>query len=204
MASSTLRTARTVLWTLVAVAALGVGWVYVSQTVLQPQPRTIAGSAYGTGDYQLVDHNGEPFTYQSLLGRPAMVFFGFTHCPDVCPTTLADMTVWYERLGADADDLAAYFVSVDPERDTPEIIGNYVGWTERVVGVTGDRAEIDKAISAWGVYARRVENDGDGYNVDHTASVFLIDPQGGFFGTIAYMENTETAIGKLRRLLGPG
>lgn len=103
---------------------------------------------------------------------------------------------------ADADNLAAYFVSVDPERDTPEVIGNYVGWTERVVGVTGERAEIDKAITAWNVYTQRVDLEGGGYNVDHTASAFLIDPQGGFFRTVAYMENTETAIGKLRRLLG--
>lgn len=195
------RTLRLVLWALVGVTALGVGWVYVTQMVVVPHTRNVATQPYGVGDYRLVDHRGQDFTHDRLLGRPAMVFFGFTHCPDVCPTTLADMTVWYDRLGAAADRLDAYFVSVDPERDTAETIGAYVGWTGRVVGVTGTRAEIDKAIAAWGVYARQVEIEGDGYNVDHTASVFLIDAQGGFAGTIAYMENTDMALGKLGRLL---
>lgn len=200
MASSVLRTVRTVLWTLVVVAAGGAAWLYYNQTQTRPAEHIVFSEGFGSGDYQLVDHTGAPFVYEDFLGKPAMVFFGFTHCPDVCPTTLADMTYWYEQLGPDADKIEAFFVSVDPERDTPELMASYVEWTNRVTGVTGTRAEIDKIIEAWGVYAARSDLENGGYNVDHTASVFLIDAQGQFFGTIAYEEASDPAIGKLRRL----
>lgn len=199
--SSFLRTARVVLWTLVGVAAIGAGWIYFNQTQTQSRVAQAIADGFGKGDYELVAADGTPFIYEDFLGKPAMIFFGFTHCPDVCPTTLSDMVHWYNELGPDADRLNAFFVSVDPERDTPEMIGNYVGWTERVVGITGEPAEVDKAISAWGVYAQRSDLGDGAYNVDHTASVFLIDANGEFFGTIAYEEQSDTALGKLRRLL---
>ncbi|RUT35177.1 SCO family protein [Arsenicitalea aurantiaca] len=195
---------RTILWALVAVAALGAGWIYYTQTQA-PQPRaTASGAPYGAGEYTLVDHTGQPFTREDMMGRPAMVFFGFTHCPDVCPTTLADMAGWYERLGADAEAVDAYFVTVDPERDTPEVIANYISWNDRVTGLTGTPEEVAKVVEAWGILAQRVELEGGGYNVDHTASVLLIGPDGDFFGTIAYLESADTAVGKLQRLIAEG
>lgn len=196
---SATRLLRYGLWGLVALATMFAAWLYAGQVTRSTAP--LSGQPYGAGDYSLIDHNGDPFSYASFLGQPAMVFFGFTHCPDVCPTTLYDMDVWYRALGEDADGVRAFFVSVDPERDTPEALRTYLGWNPRVTGVTGTRAGIDAIIDAWGVYTERTELADGGYNVDHTASVFLIRPNGDFMGTIAYMEPTETAIGKLRRLI---
>ncbi|MVT00845.1 SCO family protein [Devosia marina] len=188
---------RTVLWTLVAVAALGATGLYVYTTMTRPAQAV----ALGQGDYELVTATGEAFNRDSLKGSPSMLFFGFTHCPDVCPTSLAEMTVWYEALGDKADDLNAFFVSVDPERDTAEIIGDYVSWTGHVTGVTGSPDEIAKAAKSWGVYYAKVPLEGGDYTMDHTASVFLVNAEGEFEGTIAYRENSDTALAKLRRLL---
>jgi len=188
---------RTVLWTLVAVAALGANGLYVYTTMTRPAQAV----ALGQGDYELVTATGEAFNRDSLKGSPSMLFFGFTHCPDVCPTSLAEMAVWYEALGDEADDLNAFFVSVDPERDTAEIIGDYVSWTGRVTGVTGSPDEVAKAAKSWGVYYAKVPLEGGDYTMDHTASVFLVNANGEFEGTIAYRENSDTALAKLRRLL---
>ena len=188
---------RTVLWTLVAVAALGATGLYVYTTMTRPAQAV----ALGQGDYELVTATGEAFNRDSLKGSPSMLFFGFTHCPDVCPTSLAEMTVWYEALGDNADDLNAFFVSVDPERDTAGVIGDYVSWTGHVTGVTGSPDEVAKAAKSWGVYYEKVPLEGGDYTMDHTASVFLVNAEGEFEGTIAYRENSDTALAKLRRLL---
>ena len=138
-----------------------------------------------------------------FAGHPSMLFFGYTHCPDVCPTTMAEMANWFETLGPDAKDLKAYFVTVDPERDTPELLGNYVSWvSDRITGITGKREEINKIISAWGVVAEKVPSSDGSYTMNHTASIFLLDKAGKFTGTIAYQEDTETALEKIRRLIG--
>ncbi|MBB4053060.1 protein SCO1/2 [Devosia subaequoris] len=188
---------RTVLWTLVAVAALGATGLYVYTTMTRPAQAV----ALGQGDYELVTATGEAFNRDSLKGGPSMLFFGFTHCPEVCPTSLAEMTVWYEALGEQADDLNAWFVTVDPERDTAAVIGDYVSWTGRVTGVTGTAEEVAKAAKSWGAYYEKVPLEGGDYTMDHTASVFLVNAEGEFEGTIAYRENSETALAKLRRLL---
>lgn len=196
MASRAIRRFRTFVWALILVVATGGAALY-----LLGGPPTPVRPELGQGDYQLVTADGAAFNRGTLEGHPSAVFFGFTHCPEVCPTTLSEMTVWFKELGDEARDLDAYFVTVDPERDTAEVIGQYVAWTGKVVGVTGSRAEIDKAIRSWGVYAEKVEIDGDGYNIDHTASVFLIDRHGEFAGTIGYREDKDEAIVKLRRLM---
>jgi protein SCO1 len=192
-----LKTLRTVLWTLVAVAAVGATGLYAYTTMMRPAQ----AASLGDGDYQLVTAEGQPFTRESLNGSPSMVFFGFTHCPEVCPTSLAEMTAWYETLGAEAEGLKAYFITVDPERDTEAIIGDYVSWTGHVTGVTGAPAEIAKATKAWGVYAEKVPLEGGDYTMDHTASVFLLNDEGEFEGTIAYREASDTAVEKLRKLI---
>jgi len=189
---------RTILWTLVVVAAVGATGLYAYATMMRPAP--VAG--LGHGDYQLSTHEGAPFTRASFNGNPSMLFFGFTHCPDVCPTSLAEMTNWYEQLGAEAADLKAYFVTVDPERDTEAIIGDYVAWTGRVTGLTGTPEQVDKAARAWAVHYEKVPLDGGDYTMDHTASIFLLDRNGEFQGTIAYRESNDTALAKLRRLIG--
>ena len=193
----TLTHLRTILWTLVAVAALAATGLYVYTTMT----RTSQVAGLGQADYQLLTASGDAFTRESLVGGPSMLFFGFTHCPEVCPTSLAEMASWYEALGEEAKDLRAFFVTVDPERDTAAVIDDYVSWTGRVTGVTGTPDEIAKAAQSWGVFYEKVPLEGDDYTMDHTASIFLVNAAGEFEGTIAYREDADTALAKLRRLL---
>ena len=191
-----IKTIRIGLWAAVVVVGLVVagGAVFLRGGQASAQ-------GFGNGVYSLVDQRGNPVDQTMFKGHPSALFFGFTHCPEVCPTTLAEMSGWFEALGDEGKDLQAYFVTVDPERDTPEIIGDYVSWvSDRITGVTGKPEEIDKIVKAWGVYAQKVPLDG-GYTMDHTASVFLLDRQGQFQGTIAYREDSATALDKLRNLL---
>jgi protein SCO1 len=185
------------LWLWVAVIALG---LTAAAAALLLRPTSATG--FGGGTYSLIDQNGNKVDQTMFQGHPSALFFGYTHCPDVCPTTMAEMATWFEQLGDEGKDLRAYFVTVDPQRDTPEIMGDYVSWvSDRITGVTGDPAEIDKIVRAWGIYAQKVPLGGDDYSMDHTASVFLLNARGEFEGTIAYREDAATALGKLRNLL---
>lgn len=196
MKSVALNRFRLILWVLVALAAIGATALFV----LAP-PRGPAG--LGQGSYSMVDQTGTPVTEAIFKGHPSLLFFGYTHCPDVCPTTMGEMQTWFATLGDDAKDLKAYFVSVDPARDTPAILKDYVSWvTDRLTGLTGTQAQIDKVVKTWGVVAEKVPGDGDNYTMNHTASVFLVDRNGQFQSTIAYMENPDVAVAKIRRLIG--
>jgi protein SCO1 len=155
----------------------------------------------GAGDYRLETTDGGAFTQDTLKGRPTAVFFGFTHCPDVCPTTMAEMVSWYEALGPAGDDLQSFFVTVDPERDTVDMLRRYVEWTGRVVGVSGSVEEAEKARAAFNVFAAKVPTGDGEYTMDHTASVFLMDRDGAFAGTIPYSEDPDVAVSKLRDLV---
>lgn len=193
-----LHTLRIGLWLAVGVLLLALG---AGALLLRPQSPT-AGS-FGLAAFDLVDHRGNPVDETIFAGHPSALFFGFTHCPEVCPTTMAEMAAWFEALGEEGEDLRAYFVSVDPERDTPALLGDYVSWvSDRITGITGDPAQIDSLARAWGVFYQKVPLEGDEYTMDHTASVFLLDRDGHFQGTIAYREDMATALGKLRNLLG--
>lgn len=152
--------------------------------------------------FALVDQNGGSITEQAFRGRPTAVFFGFTHCPEVCPTTLFELDGWLKQVDPQGGEVGAYFVSVDPERDTPQVLGDYVSSvSDRIIGITGDPAKVEAMYKSFRVYARKVPTDDGSYTMDHTASVFLLDSDGGFFGTIAFGENPETALDKLRRLM---
>lgn len=188
---------RLALWALVALAA-------VAATLLFFVTRQGAESGgIGGGSYSLVDQRGAPLDQSMLVGQPSLLFFGYTHCPDVCPTTMGEMAAWYGELGPEAANLKAFFVTVDPERDTPEILDGYVSWvSDRVTGVTGTPEEIAKMVKAWKVLAEKVPGQGADYTMNHTASVFLVNAQGGFEGTIAYQEDPATAVAKIRKLLG--
>ena len=156
----------------------------------------------GQGDYELQRTDGELFTQATLRGAPSAVFFGFTHCPEVCPTTLADIALWKDELGDQGDDLRVFFVTVDPERDTAEMLGDYVGWVPGVVGVTGSPEEIRKAEQAFRVFSRKITLSDGEYTMDHTALVLLFDKKGRFFEPIGYQEDLDRVMPKLRRLLG--
>ena len=192
-----LRTIRPWLW--LAVGALALTAIIAAVLVRQPEA---PADSFGVAEFDLLDHHGNPVDETVFLGQPSALFFGFTHCPDVCPTTLAEMSTWFEALGEEGAALRGYFVSVDPERDTPQVLGDYVGWLgERVTGITGEAAEIDTLARAWGVFYEKVPLEGGDYTVDHTASVFLLDDEGRFQGTIAYREDRQVALDKLRKLL---
>jgi protein SCO1/2 len=197
-----MKTVRVVLWAAVVVMAGVLGWLTYQVTQSKEQ---IAEAPFGV-PFQLVDQNGQPITEQALRGKPTALFFGFTHCPEVCPTTLFELDGWMKTVDPDAKGLQAYFVTVDPERDTPEILGRYVSnVTDRVKGIAGDPARIAEVVKGFRVYAKKIpldeaQPDGD-YTMDHTASVFLLDADGRFKGTIAYGENPDTAIKKLENLM---
>jgi protein SCO1/2 len=178
-----------------ALVALLVAGLYLHATRDGP-----AGTDAPEAAYRLLATDGRDFTSADFAGHPALLFFGFTHCPDVCPTTLAEIVGWYAALGREGDDLRAYFVTVDPARDTREVLAGYLGWTGRVTGLTGTPEEIAKATRAWGVYSQKVTlADGD-YTMDHTASVLLVDRRGEVAGSIGFGESRDAALAKLRRL----
>jgi protein SCO1/2 len=132
------------------------------------------------------------------------VFFGFTHCPEVCPTTLYDLTQDLEALGKDADRLRVAFITVDPAQDTPELMKTYLGsFDPRIVGLTGTEEEIAAVAKAYKVYYRKVPTE-SGYTMDHTATILLMDSRGEFYGTSNFQESQEVRREKLRKLVRNG
>lgn len=160
-----------------------------------------AASAIG-GPFKLVDQNGNPITDADLKGRPYLVFFGYTHCPDVCPTTLFDVSEVLRALGKDADRTGALFITVDPERDTPAVMKDYLSsFDPHLRGATGDQAAIDAAEKTYRVYAKKVPTQSGDYNMDHTALVYLMDKQGRFVAPFSLKRKPEEAAADLRRYM---
>mgnify|MGYP002651174929 FL=1 len=200
---SGLKLFRYVAWAAVAVLACVAGaLVYLQTTSSNNSGALIEPLAAIGGPFELVSGNGETVTDQTLAGKPTVMFFGFTYCPDVCPTTLSELQGWIEALGPDADKLNYAFVSVDPERDTPDVMRDYVGaFDDRILALTGSRENIDSMLKAYRVYAKRVPLDDGDYTMDHSAAVYLMNADNKFVGTIAYGEVEETALAKLKRLI---
>ncbi len=195
--SKSLRTFRIILWVLVAVVALGATALFF----LRPPARPLGVSGQ---EFALNSTKGGAFTQDDLRGTPSLVFFGFTYCPDVCPTTLAETTAWRSELGLTAEDLRIIFVSVDPERDTLEMVKNYVeGFDPTIIGLVGSSLEqTENAKQAFGVFSEKVGEPGDpNYLVNHTALTFLVDEDGAFEGTVSYEEDQATALAKVKRLV---
>jgi protein SCO1/2 len=197
-----MRTVRIVLWAASAVLAVILG--VLSYTMYTSSDR-VAEAPFGV-PFQLVTQDNQPITEQAFKGKPTALFFGFTHCPDVCPTTLFEMDNLLKKVDPDGKKLQAYFISVDPERDTPEVMKTYVSnVSDRIVGISGDPAKVMDMVKGFRVYAKKVPTDeakpdGD-YVMDHTASVFLLDDGGRFAGTIAYQEDPAVAEKKLENLI---
>ena len=160
-------------------------------------------SAIG-GPFQLTDQNGKTITDADIKGRPHLVFFGYTHCPDVCPATLFEVSELMRALGKDADRAGALFITVDPERDTPAALKDYLSsFDPRLRAATGNRAAIDAAEKAYRVYAKKVpsEKDKDDYSMDHTALVYLMDKQGRFVAPFSLKRTPAEAAAELRKYL---
>jgi len=160
-----------------------------------------APSAIG-GPFQLSDQAGQTVTDASLKGKPTLIFFGFTHCPDVCPTSLFEISEVLRAMGPDADRVNAYFVSVDPERDTQAAMKDYLSsFDPHLKGLTGDSAAIARVISGFRVYAKKVPlKDGD-YTMDHTALIYLMDRDGKFVSPFNLKRKPEEAAADLKRYL---
>ena len=193
-----MRALRIALWALVGAMALGLGAVAFLGT-RDDAPLAAGGPAIG-GPFSLVDQNGRTVTRDDVLGRPHAVFFGYTFCPDVCPTTLYEMSQHVAAMGEQAP--TTVFITVDPERDTPDVLERYLSaFDSRIVGLTGTREAVDEAVRAYRAHYTIHPPDADGdVLVDHTASVLLFDAAGRFEGTIAYGESPEVARAKLERL----
>ena len=178
-----------------AIGLLGMLWAFDGF-------KTIAAPASIGGPFKLTDQNGQTVTEKNLQGKPSLVFFGFTHCPDICPTSLFEMSEVLKAMGKDADKLNAYFVSVDPERDTPAAMKAYLGsFDPRLEGLTGDPAAVAKMTSSYRVYSKKVPlKDGD-YTMDHTALIYLMDKNGKFVAPFNLKRTPEEAATDLKRYL---
>ncbi len=133
------------------------------------------------------------------------MYFGYTFCPEVCPTTLTELAQWIRMLGPDADKLNYVFVTVDPERDTPKVMHDYVSaFDPRIRGFTGTPDQIAKVAGEYRVYYKRIPTSDGGYAIDHTAGLYLMDSKVRFLGFIPYQEKTDTAVAKLRKLIAAG
>jgi protein SCO1/2 len=195
-----LRIIRYVAWGAVAVVAAATGY-FAWQWQSGSGPTRLSIASIG-GPFSLTDQKGAAVTDASLKGHPSVMFFGYTYCPDVCPTTLFEMTAWLDTLGPEADKLKVYFVTVDPERDTVEKIAEYLtSFDPRITGLTGSPEAVAEMTKAYRIYSRKVPVEGGSYIMDHTASVYLLDKDGAFTGTIDYKEAPETAVAKLKRLV---
>ncbi len=192
---------RIVLWVRVAIALAAFAFLMlrpVQETPTQQQPLAI--SSIG-GPFTLTGSDGKPFSSASLAGKPYAIFFGFTHCPDVCPTTLARMVRLRQLLGAGDRPFEILFVSVDPERDGSAEVGKYAElFNSPVTGLTGSPAQIEQVKKQFGIFSRKVPDSSGGYSVDHTSTVLLFDRKGDFSGTIAPEENDNAALAKLKRI----
>lgn len=193
----TLRRLRLGLWGAVLVVGLGASWLFLSGPQTEPQ----VTDTLGQGDYRLETTDGQPFTQASLRGQPSLVFFGFTHCPDVCPTTMGEIMGWKDELGPEGAALKTWFVTVDPERDTVDVLRDYVGWLPGTTGVTGTVGQTEKALQAFRIFARKAPLEGGEYSMDHSAYVMLFDANGRYSQIFGYQEPPDQVVGKLRRFL---
>ena len=151
--------------------------------------------------FSLIDHRGMVITEKDFLGHPSALFFGFTHCPEVCPTTMSKLSMLLDELGTKGDQIKVYFITLDPERDTPEVLMNYLSaFNERFIAITGNTNDVETLARSWKVYWKRTKISDGGYTLDHTASVLLLNSKSNFVGTIGWKEEATVALEKLKRL----
>lgn len=201
-ARSSVARLRIWLWAIAGAVAVATGILYLLPREKPAPPAAESyASAFG-GSFDLIDQNGKSVTDKSLRGKPYAIFFGFTRCPDVCPTTLSRMAALRKQLGPDGDKFEIVFVSVDRGHDKPKDIGEYVKlFNTPIIGLTGSDAQIASIVKAFHVYYAKVPIEGGDYTIDHTASVFLMDRDGKFVATIDHEEGQQVALDKLKRVV---
>ncbi|MBR0736662.1 SCO family protein [Bradyrhizobium liaoningense] len=154
------------------------------------------------GPFQLTDQNGKAVTDKNLKGKPTLIFFGYTHCPDVCPTSLFEISEVLRAMGKDADKVNAVFISVDPERDTQAAMKDYLSsFDPHLQGLSGDPAETAKVITSYRVYAKKVPTKDGDYTMDHTALIYLMDRDGRFVSPFNLKRTPEEAAADLKKYL---
>ncbi|AGF74703.1 cytochrome-c oxidase assembly factor [Bartonella australis AUST/NH1] len=159
-------------------------------------------------DFTLVDSNGNTVTEADIRSGPAVIFFGFTMCPESCPVTLLNLQRWLTAIGPSADKLGVWFVTVDPERDTPEVLHEYLSnFTYKIIGISGDPEKVHKMVASFNIVAEKVPGTNGNYTYDHTAAIFLLKKGGKLAGIIPYnareSENElqdDIAIERLKKL----
>ncbi len=193
---------RLALWALVGLALAGSGYLFWSQNQAAYMPGF-------EGPFEMQSTLGGEFTRQDLTEIPSLVLFGFTNCPDVCPTTLTQMILWRSELNLSENELRLIFVSVDPDRDTNEIMQKYLAtFSSPVIGLTGTIDQTETAKLSFGVFAQKLigtdatEEEKANYDMDHTASVLMYNSDGKFAGTINFEDNFADIMNKIVRLLG--
>jgi protein SCO1/2 len=197
-----MRLIRIATWTAVALLLAAVGLAYVLRPDAARISVSLPLSARIGGPFELTTHEGKRLSSTELAGRPFVVFFGFTHCPDVCPTTLLQLSNLMAQLGPEADRLRFLFITVDPERDTPEHLKLYLSsFDPRITGLTGTPAEIAGVAKAYGAFYQKVATK-NGFTFNHTAEVSLMDKDGRRVATLHEKEPEDVQLKKLRRLIG--
>jgi protein SCO1/2 len=208
MRRSTPAPKRTPPFALIAVVFAGVLVLVAGLLIalaLRDQAKGVAGGPLAAaigGKFSLVDQNGKPFTDADLKGKWQLVFFGYTHCPDVCPTSLNDLSLALDKLGAKKDQVGIVFISVDPERDTPDVMKSYVdAFGGPIVALTGSPQAVAEAAKGYRVYfAKHPRGDGD-YDMDHSALIYVMDPQGRFTASFTPDTPPDDIATRLRKLL---
>jgi len=193
---------RTAFFAGAIVFALGAAGLAAALLHLQGGSQTATQASSVGGPFSLVDQDGRAVTEADMKGKPHLVFFGFTHCPDVCPTSLYEMTQALDALGADAEKTEAFFVTVDPARDTPEAMKAYLkSFSPRIRGLTGTQEQVDGMVKAYKVYARKQPLEGGDYTMDHTAVVYLMDRNGNFVAPLNLKRSPEEVAAEIRRYI---
>jgi len=185
-----------VLWVLAAIAIVGFVWLQVST---KGEQRT--GEPAFRADFELTDRQGVVQTDEDFAGRWMLVFFGFANFPDVCPTTLAEVAAVMDALGSDATQVQPLFISIDPERDTPEQLAEFVtAFEAHIIGLTGTPDQIKRTSESFRVYFEKIEEAAspDGYTMGHSSQLFLFDPQGGYVGAWTYGTPAEEILSDLK------
>jgi protein SCO1/2 len=194
-----MRQVRILLWVAVAIALIAAGLLLIRKPERDAAPQPVSLSI--GGPFTLTGSDAQPFSSAELNGKAHAIFFGFTHCPDVCPTTLARMVKLRQQLDAGERPFEILFVTVDPERDGPAEVGKYADlFNSPITGLTGSPAQIEQVKKQFGIFSEKVEQPGGDYGVNHTSTVLLFDKRGEFAGTIAPEEQDGAAIAKLKRI----
>jgi protein SCO1/2 len=199
-----MKTFRIVISALALVMIALFAWLWFA---VNNQNSIVAEKPWGVS-FSLVAQGGQPITEKAFQsGKPTALFFGFTHCPEICPTTVYELTGWMKTVDPDKSKLQAYFVTIDPRRDTTELLNTYLSnASDRIIGISGDPAKVEAMARGFKVFFEKVpadakNPDGPDYTMNHSASVFLLDGNGRFVGTIDYGENPDVAVQKLKNLI---